>query len=80
VVATLLAHHFWAGAAEQQAMQTIQFMKNLAIVGRLLAVVAPGAGRRAVWRTVSGSVPDPEPGPWKRGRRDSLPPSEMRIR
>ncbi len=45
VAATLIAHRFWAVPAEQQAMQTIQFMKNLAIVGGLLAVVAAGAGR-----------------------------------
>jgi putative oxidoreductase len=45
VVATLLAHRFWAAPAGQQAAQTIQFLKNLAIVGGLLAVAAAGAGR-----------------------------------
>jgi putative oxidoreductase len=48
VAATLIAHRFWAVPAEQQAMQTIQFMKNLAIVGGLLAVVAAGGGRFGV--------------------------------
>ena len=48
VAATLIAHRFWAVPAEQQAMQTIQFMKNLAIVGGLLGVVAAGAGRFSV--------------------------------
>jgi uncharacterized membrane protein YphA (DoxX/SURF4 family) len=48
VVATLLAHHFWAAPAGQQAAQTVQFLKNLAIVGGLLAVAAAGAGRFGV--------------------------------
>jgi putative oxidoreductase len=48
VAATLIAHRFWDYPAEQQAMQTIQFMKNLAIVGGLLGVVAAGAGRFSV--------------------------------
>ena len=48
VAATLIAHRFWAVPAEQQAMQMIQFMKNLAIVGGLLAVVAAGGGRFSV--------------------------------
>jgi putative oxidoreductase len=45
VTATLIAHRFWDVPAEQQAMQSIQFMKNLAIVGGLLALVAAGSGR-----------------------------------
>jgi putative oxidoreductase len=45
VAATLIAHRFWDVPAEQQAMQSIQFMKNLAITGGLLALVAAGGGR-----------------------------------
>ncbi len=48
VAATLIAHRFWDYPAEQQMMQTIQFMKNLAITGGLLAVVAAGGGRFGV--------------------------------
>jgi putative oxidoreductase len=48
VAATLLAHGFWAAPAGQGAAQTIHFLKNLAIVGGLLAVAAAGAGRFAV--------------------------------
>ncbi|HYD63961.1 DoxX family protein [Azospirillum sp.] len=48
VAATLLAHRFWDVPAEQQRMQHIQFMKNLAIIGGLLALVAAGAGRWSV--------------------------------
>ncbi|NYZ11679.1 DoxX family protein [Azospirillum sp. RWY-5-1] len=48
VVATLIAHRFWAVAPEQAQMQTIQFMKNLAIVGGLFALVSAGGGRYGV--------------------------------
>lgn len=48
VVATLIAHRFWAYPAEQQAMQSTQFMKNLAITGGLLALAVAGAGRFSV--------------------------------
>lgn len=48
IVATLIAHRFWAVAPEQAQMQTIQFMKNLAIVGGLFALVSAGGGRYGV--------------------------------
>jgi putative oxidoreductase len=48
VAATLLVHDFWAAPAGQEAAQTIHFVKNLAIVGGLLAVAAAGAGRFGV--------------------------------
>ena len=48
VAATLIAHRFWEFPPEQQRMQNIQFMKNLAIIGGLLALMAAGAGRYSV--------------------------------
>ena len=46
VVATLLFHQFWAAApADQAVLQTIMFLKNVAIFGGLLHVFAHGAGR-----------------------------------
>ncbi|MGQ0752483.1 MAG: DoxX family protein [Betaproteobacteria bacterium] len=42
---TLLFHNFWAFEAAQQAMQRTHFLKNLAIMGGLLYVMAYGAGR-----------------------------------
>jgi len=45
VVATLLFHAFWAAPADQAVLQTIMFMKNLAIIGGLLLVVVHGSGR-----------------------------------
>lgn len=44
VVATLIFHQFWSVDAAQMQMQQIQFMKNLAIIGGLLYVVAYGSG------------------------------------
>jgi putative oxidoreductase len=44
-VATLLFHAFWAAPADQAVLQTIMFMKNLAILGGLLLVVVHGSGR-----------------------------------
>ena len=40
---TLIFHAFWAAAANQQ-LETIQFMKNLSIMGGMLYVMAFGAG------------------------------------
>ena len=39
----LIFHAFWAAAANQQ-LETIQFMKNLSIMGGMLYVMAFGAG------------------------------------
>jgi len=44
IPATLLFHNFWAADAAQQAMQQTQFLKNLAIMGGMLYVMAYGAG------------------------------------
>jgi len=48
VAATLLFHQFWVAPADQAVLQTIMFLKNLAMVGGLLHVVAYGHGRLAV--------------------------------
>lgn len=42
--AALLFHNFWAVPPEQAQNQMIHFMKNLAIMGGLLYVVAYGGG------------------------------------
>ena len=44
LLASLIFHNYWALPAEQQMMQQLMFMKNLAVVGGLLAVFAFGAG------------------------------------
>ncbi len=42
---TLIFHAFWAVDPEQVRGQTIQFNKNLAIMGRMLYVAIVGSGR-----------------------------------
>ncbi|MDR7148466.1 putative oxidoreductase [Hydrogenophaga palleronii] len=44
LVASFFFHNFWAMPAEQQMMQQLMFMKNIGLVGGLLALVAFGAG------------------------------------
>jgi putative oxidoreductase len=44
VLATVLFHNYWAMPAEQQQVQQLMFMKNLAITGGLLMVAVLGAG------------------------------------
>ncbi|GBU14996.1 LysR family transcriptional regulator [Polaromonas sp.] len=44
LVASFFFHNYWALPAEQQMMQELMFMKNMAIVGGLLTMAAWGAG------------------------------------
>ena len=46
-VATLLFHAYWNVPADQALNQQIHFMKNIAIIGGLLGVLAHGSGRFA---------------------------------
>lgn len=45
LLAAVLFHGWWAMPAEQQYVQKLMFMKNLAIAGGLFVVAALGAGR-----------------------------------
>lgn len=53
VVTAVAFHNYWALPAEQVQMQSIQFMKNLAIAGGLLYVVAYGSGAYALERATA---------------------------
>jgi putative oxidoreductase len=44
LLASVLFHNYWAMPAEQQMMQQLMFMKNLAVSGGLLAIFGFGAG------------------------------------
>jgi putative oxidoreductase len=44
LVASVIFHNYWSMPAEQQMMQQLMFMKNLAVTGGLLFVFAFGAG------------------------------------
>lgn len=48
IPATMLFHDFWSYTGSQAAMQKIQFMKNLAIMGGMLYVMAFGAGALSI--------------------------------
>ena len=48
LVASVMFHNFWALPPEQQMMQQLMFMKNIAVVGGLLTLAAWGAGRISV--------------------------------
>jgi len=50
IPATFIFHAYWGVPADQALNQQIHFVKNLAIVGGLLAVIANGAGRFAIER------------------------------
>jgi putative oxidoreductase len=52
--ATLIAHRFWDFPDQEQRMQTIQFMKNVAIVGGLAALTVTGGGRFSFDRILRG--------------------------
>ena len=79
VAATYYFHDFWTFADTiQQQLQTIQFMKNMAIAGGLLALVAFGGGPWSIdgWISrrqteveagVSASRPRVQPKPQQQG-------------
>ncbi|MEX0958968.1 MAG: DoxX family protein [Burkholderiales bacterium] len=48
LVVTPIFHAFWAVPADQEQLQMIMFLKNLAIMGGLLYVMAHGAGQMAM--------------------------------
>jgi putative oxidoreductase len=45
IPATFIFHAYWGVPADQVMNQQIHFVKNFAIVGGLLAVIAHGSGR-----------------------------------
>lgn len=48
VVAGVFFHNFWAMPADQQTVQQIMFMKNIAVAGGLLLLAAWGPGSISV--------------------------------
>lgn len=45
LVASILFHNYWSFPADQQMMQQLMFIKNIAVVGGLLTLAAWGAGK-----------------------------------
>lgn len=50
---TFIVHSFWNDPIEVRRLQSIMFMKNIAITGGLLAVLVNGAGKYSVKRLLS---------------------------
>ncbi len=44
LAATLMFHNYWTLPADQQMVQQLMFMKNIAVIGGLLTLAAWGAG------------------------------------
>jgi putative oxidoreductase len=44
LLASALFHNYWAAPADQQFVQQLMFMKNLAVAGGMFVVAALGAG------------------------------------
>ncbi|MCP3373680.1 DoxX family protein [Bradyrhizobium cajani] len=55
IAATLMFHNFWAAPDAQVVMQTINFLKNLGLLGALALIACYGPGAYAV-RPLSGSA------------------------
>ncbi len=51
IPATFIFHAYWGVPADQALNQQIHFMKNLAIIGGLLTVLAHGSGAWAIERS-----------------------------
>ena len=47
---TLIVHSFWNDAPELRRMESIHFMKNIAIAGGLLSVLVNGSGKISIRR------------------------------
>jgi putative oxidoreductase len=52
IVATLISHRFWALQGAERRTQTVQFAKNVAIIGGFLFAFVSGGGRLSLdhWR------------------------------
>jgi putative oxidoreductase len=56
--ATYYFHDFWTFEGQERQMQTIQFMKNLSLMGAMLFLMANGPGALSVdrWLALRGSA------------------------
>lgn len=57
VVTSVFFHDFWNLAGAERVAQTVQFTKNLSIMGGLLMIMASGAGRYSLDAIVRGGGP-----------------------
>ncbi|MEP7321582.1 MAG: DoxX family protein [Saprospiraceae bacterium] len=57
---TLIVYSFWNDPVSERRLQSILFMKNIAIIGGLLIVIVNGAGKFSIKRMIAASRP-PKP-------------------
>ncbi len=57
VPVTFIVYSFWNDPVSERRLQSILFMKNIAIIGGLLIVVVNGSGRYSVKRLIAASRP-----------------------
>ena len=50
ILATLMFHNFWASPPAQVTAQTVQFLKNLELIGLFAMIAAFGPGAYALWK------------------------------
>lgn len=50
---TFIAHSFWNDPVELRRLESIQFMKNIAIIGGMLIVLVNGSGRYSIKRLLA---------------------------
>lgn len=50
---TIIVHDFWAFPPDQIRLQSILFMKNMAMIGGLLMLVGKGSGRYSIRRLLA---------------------------
>ena len=53
VPVTFMVHDFWNAPKDQMRLQSILFMKDIAIIGGLLMVVGKGSGRYSMRRLLA---------------------------
>ena len=61
VLATYYCHDFWTFEGQEQQMQMIQFMKNLALMGTMLLLIANGPGGCSLDVRVTAAPADHSP-------------------
>ena len=57
VPVTFIVHSFWNDPVPERRMQSIQFMKNIAIIGGLMIILVNGSGRFSIKRLIAASRP-----------------------
>ena len=57
VPVTFIVFSFWNDPVSERRLQSILFMKNIAIIGGLLMVVVNGTGRFSIKRMIAASRP-----------------------